>query len=84
METFERHLRAKDERLAALRSKLISMESALGEKKVEGDSSAPVTVRPTEQTKTLLQNILRDVECVRCARMAATMEKPPLDLKDSK
>lgn len=85
VETFERHLRAKEERLSAFRSKLITLESELvqSRKKVEGlgcDSSSAVNVCP--------EKILKDVECVGCERMAAThqrsMEKLRMELKDAK
>lgn len=97
VETFERHLRAKDERLSAFRSKLMTLESELAQsrKEVEDigcDSSVAFNVSPTEdkieQIRTLPQTIFKDVECAGCERMATahqrSMEKLRMELKDAK
>jgi len=97
VETFERHLRAKEERLSAFRSKLITLELELSQsrKSVEGlacDSSAAVSVCPaedkTEQARMLTQKIFRDGECLVCERMAKNhqraMEKLRMELLDAK
>lgn len=95
IETFERHLRAKDERLSAFRSKIILLESE-STQSTKGDqgcsSVKSVDICPTEvkteQNGTLTQYVLKDVECAECERMAVghqrSMEKLRVELKNSK
>ncbi|KAG0594402.1 hypothetical protein M758_UG074300 [Ceratodon purpureus] len=91
IETFERHLRAKDERLSAFRSKLISMESELDQLR-KGDqgcnSATSVDICSTGQKSGLTKNILKDIECAGYERMTdahqRSMEKLRVELKNAR
>ena len=95
IETFERHLRAKDERLSAFRSKIIMLESELahprkedrGYNSVTSAENCPTDVK-TERNSMLTQSALKDVECAGCAKMSVThqqsMEKLRGELKNAR
>ncbi|XP_024394607.1 uncharacterized protein [Physcomitrium patens] len=97
IETFERHLRAKDERLSAFRSKLITLESELAQSRTKVDdlgcnastaTNEHLTEVKIEKNETLSEDIVKDDVCVCCERMGMThqlsIKKLQVELKSAK